>query len=223
MSKRILSIALAMLLIIYAAGCGANNADTAGKVSDEATEHTTQPQGPAEVSATEAITEAPTTEAPTESVTIDEGLLTVELTYTFEYWGIDDPSSFDPEECARFWGIDEARMDMDNETITIVMTKRRQQEILSESIIGIDGMISNYLDPEHEAYTPGIVSITHDEDLTAFTITVESGADENEYSFIEALLMLSTAYYHLFSGYTEDVVVDTIDASTGEIISENIY
>lgn len=211
MSKRILSIALAMLLIIYAAGCGANNADTAGKVSDEATEHTTQPQGPAEVPATEETIE--------ETIDVDNNLLTVDLTIPASFFG---GATVDTASIVETYGITSAVVNEDG-TLTLSMTKQRQRELLDESAAGIDEMISQYLDPEHPAYTPCFQDISHNEDFTAYTFTVNSGTEESEYSLNESLLAFSTAFYHLFSGIESHIEFTIVDGSTGEIISTSTY
>lgn len=210
--KRALSIVLAVMCIICLAACGQD--------APAATEPATTPAATVPA-ATEPVTEPvtePTVTEPeenTDTVQIDESLLTVTLTIPLSYLGADAESYELDDDFVAEQGYISAEVTEDG-NLVIVMTKARQKEILDTLVNGIDEMISNYVGGEE---TPYIQEITFTEHFTEFTVKVDrEGYEKAEYDMTPASLSLSAAFYQLFAGIPANITVNVVDAVTGEVL-----
>ena len=209
MFKKLLSIILCAVLVLSIAGCGQGvsnttdgSADTSGAASQE-------------VSTNE--TEADTTASA--QVEVDENLLTVELTLPASYFGDQDMSVFDTDTYAEENGFISASVNEDG-SLSILMTKGKQKELLNEMAAAINSMIEGYTTSEDTAY---IKEITYNEDYTSFTLKVDPEGYANDYGVTSVSLTLSAAFYHMYAGIDAGVEVIVIDANTGETISTSEY
>ena len=95
MIKKFLSLLLCVILVLSLVGCGQSATPAEDNTADTAPATTAAPEA-TEPPATEVATEAPTEAAP-DTVEVDKGLLTVELTIPASYFGDMDMSTFDTE------------------------------------------------------------------------------------------------------------------------------
>lgn len=207
--KKVISLILAILCVVGLAACGQD--------APAATEPATTPAATVPAATEPAATEPAATEPEesTETVQVDEGLLTVTLTIPASYFGMDPDSMEIDDDFAAEQGYISAEVTEDG-NLVIVMTKAKQQELLDTFADGIDEMISNYQGGEE---TPYIQEITYTENFTEFTVKVDrEGYEKAEYDMTPASLGLSAALYQMFAGIPANITVNVVDAATSEVI-----
>lgn len=208
MLKKLITFLLAFVVLLSCCACGGQ-----------------QQENPTDAPVTEPTktTEAPTNETERDTaanqVEVDENLLTVELTFPASYFGGTDMSAFDTEAYVKEYGFLSAKVNEDG-SLSVLMTKAKQKELLDEMAAAIDGMIADYINGEE---TPYIKEIVHNDDFSSFTMKVNREEFENSFDATEASLILSTAFYHMYAGINTDIEFITIDADTGEIIESDTY
>lgn len=217
MIKRILSLLLCVVLVLSLIGCGQNAAPAEDSTADTVPATTAAPET-TEPPATEAAPEAPT-EASPDTVEVDKGLLTVELTIPASYFGDMDMSTFDTDAYVAENGFLSADLD-ENGSLVVVMTKAKQSEILDDMTDSIDDMIAGYTTAEDTAY---IKEITYGKDFTSFTMSVDREAYENTFDATAISLVISAGFYQMFAGVEAHVDFIVLDAATGETISSTTY
>ena len=205
--KRVISLALVIFCIVGLAACGK---DTPANVDTSFTSVATDP----------VVTKQPSTptgnepEDGSDTVQVDESLLTVELTIPASYFGMDAESLEVEDDYAAEQGFISAEVKDGN--MVIVMTKARQKEILDSYADGIDTMIGGYIGGEE---TPYIQGITYTENFTEFTMKVDrEGYEKVEYDSTSISLSLSAAIYQMYAGIPADVTINVFDAATDELI-----
>ena len=217
MIKKFLSLLLCVILVLSLVGCGQSATPAEDNTADTAPATTAAPEA-TEPPATEVATEAPTEAAP-ETVEVDEGLLTVELTIPASYFGDMDMSTFDTEAYVAENGFLSADLD-ENGSLVVVMTKAKQREILDGMAASIDDMITGYTTAEDTAY---IKEITYGEDFSSFTMSVDREGYENSFDATAISLVISAGFYQMFAGVEARVDFVVLDAATGETISSTTY
>ena len=217
MIKRILSLLICAALVLSLVGCGQSAAPAEDSAADTAPVTAAAPEA-TEPPVTEAPTEAPTEAAP-ETVEVDEGLLTVELTIPASYFGDMDMSTFDTDAYVKENGFLSAELD-ENGSLVVLMTKAKQREHLDAMADSIDDMIAGYTTAEDTAY---IKEITYGKDFTSFTMSVDREAYENTFDATAISLVISAGFYQMFAGVEAHVDFVVIDTATGETISSTTY
>ena len=205
--KRVISLAIVIFCIVGLAACGK---DTPANVDTSVTSVATDP----------VVTKQPSTptgnepEDGSDTVQVDESLLTVELTIPASYFGMDAESLEVEDDYAAEQGFISAEVKDGN--MVIVMTKARQKEILDSYADGIDTMIGGYIGGEETLY---IQEITYTENFTEFTMKVDrEGYEKVEYDSTSISLSLSAAIYQMYAGIPADVTINVFDAATDELI-----
>lgn len=209
MLKKLIASLLAFVLLLSCCACGGQQQETPTD---------------APVSEPTNTTDASTNEAEMDTtvdsqVEVNQNLLTVELTFPASYFGGMDMSTFDTEAYIKEYGFLSAEVNEDD-SLSVLMTKAKQKELLNEMATAIDDMIADYVNGEE---TPYIKEIVHNEDFSSFTMKVNRKEYENSFDATEASLILNTAFYHMYAGIVTDIEFKTIDADTGEIIESYTY
>lgn len=166
--------------------------------------------------APETTTEAPeSTTQTTDTLNAEKNLLSVELTIPSSLLE-DDAAVLDEE--AKAAGVKEITQN-DDGSITMKMSKSAHKKLLDEFKVGIDEGITEILN-DKETY-PSLTEITYNDDLTEFTVKVDS----NTYGGFEGLsalaLYISGNVYQALNATPEDqikTIVNFVDKDTGEII-----
>lgn len=166
--------------------------------------------------APETTTEAPeSTTQTTDTLNAEKNLLSVELTIPSSLLE-DDAAVLDEE--AKAAGVKEITQN-DDGSITMKISKSAHKKLLDEFKVGIDEGITEILN-DKETY-PSLTEITYNDDLTEFTVKVDS----NTYGGFEGLsalaLYVSGNVYQALNATPEDqikTIVNFVDKDTGEII-----
>lgn len=166
--------------------------------------------------APETTTEAPeSTTQTTDTLNAEKNLLSVELTIPSSLLE-DDAAVLDEE--AKAAGVKEITQN-DDGSITMKISKSAHKKLLDEFKVGIDEGITEILN-DKETY-PSLTEITYNDDLTEFTVKVDS----NTYGGFEGLsalaLYISGNVYQALNATPEDqikTIVNFVDKDTGEII-----
>ena len=166
--------------------------------------------------APETTTEAPeSTTQTTDTLNAEKNLLSVELTIPSSLLE-DDAAVLDEESKAA--GVKEI-IQNDDGSITMKMSKSAHKKLLDEFKVGIDEGITEILN-DKETY-PSLTEITYNDDLTEFTVKVDS----NTYGGFEGLsaltLYISGNVYQALNATPEDqikTIVNFVDKDTGEVI-----
>lgn len=166
--------------------------------------------------APETTTEAPeSTTQTTDTLNAEKNLLSVELTIPSSLLE-DDAAVLDEE--AKSAGVKEI-IQNDDGSITMKMSKSAHKKLLDEFKVGIDEGITEILN-DKETY-PSLTEITYNDDLTEFTVKVDS----NTYGGFEGLsaltLYIGGNVYQALNATPEDqikTIVNFVDKDTGEVI-----
>jgi hypothetical protein len=106
----------------------------------------------------------------------------------------------------------------DDGTYTLIMTKKRQKERLSEIAEIIDEHITEYTESDDYPY---IESIDHADDYSFVTIIVNKAIyDQYIFDFTHIMLGTLAEVYQSFSTNPKNVQVIVQDFSTGEVLVE---
>lgn len=195
---RISVLLSSMLIMVLLTACSSSNeSSTTDKKSNEAS-----------------------TEEKNESVEVDKGLLSVEVTLPasmFEGEDIDTTISEVQED-----GI-EVKKNEDG-SLTYKMSKSKHREMVNEIETGI---IESIEDMKNNEDFVSIQDITYNDSFSEFTIIADKETYENSMdSFVVFGLGLSGMYYQLFNGTdAEDykVKIQVKDEVTEEILDEVVY
>lgn len=156
-----------------------------------------------------------------ETVEIDKGLLSVEITLPvsmFEDQNIDEVITKAKED-----GVDEVTKNEDG-SLTYKMSKAKHKEMM-------EGMKDSIIQSVEEMKTSGdyasIQNIEYNSTFSEFIMTVDKSAYENGFDGFAALgLAMQGLYYQAFNGADSNknkVKIDLKDASTNEVFSTIIY
>ena len=211
--KRIIALLLCAVLVLALAGCGQSApAPTENSATDVTPAAIQEPTDP-------TVVEDPTESTVTDTVEVDEGLLTVELTIPASYFGDMDMSTFDTETYVKENGFLSAEVKEDG-SLVVVMTKAKQRELLGSMATEIDDMITGYTTAEDTTY---IKEITYGKDFTSFEMIVDREGYENSFDVTPISLAISAGFYQMFAGVEAHVDVEIVDAATGETINSITY
>ena len=145
----------------------------------------------------------------------DKKLLSVEVTLPAS---LVEDSEITLDEEAQNAGVKEI-IKNDDGSVTMKMSKDAHKKLLDEIKTGINESIDEILS-EKENY-PSFESITYDDDVTTFTVSVDASAYGGFQSFAALALYIEGNYYQALNAVPEDqlkTIVNFVDRDTGEII-----
>ncbi len=159
-----------------------------------------------------------------DSISVDENLITVEVTMPAAFFEDETPEEIQAN--AKEQGVISCTIN-DDGSVTYKMTKAKRREMLNGFKKAIDDTIQDYTSGGENAPS-SYKSISYNSKVTQFDVRVDRAAYEN--SFFDSLYVMSFymlgGYYQIFDGVPEDqvnVIVNYIDDSTGEIIETGSY
>ena len=159
-----------------------------------------------------------------DSISVDENLLTVEVTMPAAFFENETPEEI--QASAKESGFISCTVNEDG-SVTYKMTKGKREEILRSFKGEIDSTIQEFLAGGENA-PKSYRKITYNDKVTQFDVRVDRAAYES--SWTDALYMMS---FYMFGGYYQivdgvpndqvDVIVNIIDDATGETIESGSY
>ena len=159
-----------------------------------------------------------------DSISVDENLITVEVTMPAAFFEDETPEEIQAN--AKEQGVISCTIN-DDGSVTYKMTKAKRREMLNGFKKAIDDTIQDYTSGGENAPS-SYKSISYNSKVTQFDVRVDRAAYEN--SFFDSLYVMSFymlgGYFQIFDGVPEDqvnVIVNYIDDSTGEIIETGSY
>jgi len=174
-----------------------------------------------EESAETATEEVVESEVEEESIEVDKGLFSVEITLPasfFEGEDIDEVVAKEQED-----GISEVKVN-DDGSITYKMSKSKHNELMREMR---DGLIEYIEEIKNNEDYESIEDITYNKAFSEFTLLVDQEKFDNSFDGFVALgLGITSSYYQIFNGISPDKYKVTIffkDANTGEILHSIVY
>ena len=196
--KKLLTLVLSFALILPLAACG-----------NDRTNQTSNPTSETINTEDDQETENSTTEEVKIGIEVDKDLRTVEITIPADLVG--DISEEELRKKIEKSGFDSYTLNADG-SVTYKLSRVKHQAFLDDFKEDIDEMIANTIDNEDSSVT----KITYNDDLTAFTITVDSA----KYTVFDTMKAYSFfamgSLYQSFSG----VDLDKIDVNI-RFIDEN--
>lgn len=149
----------------------------------------------------------------TESIEVDENLLTMEITIPAEYMGETTQEELDAEIVD---GVKSITLNEDG-SATYVITKRKHKEMMADIAEQIDTGCNDLIGSEDY---PNFTSIEANDDYTSFTITTNSTELDLNESFSIIIFYTYGGMYNAFNGTPVDNIhVDFVNATSNEIIS----
>lgn len=151
----------------------------------------------------------------TNTLKAEENLLSVELTIPASL--VDDDTATLDEE-AKSAGVKEITKN-DDGSITLKMSKSAHKKLLDEFKAGIDESITEILN-DKETY-PSLTEITYNDDLTEFTVKVDSNTFGGFEGLSALALYIGGNVYQALNAAPEDqikTIVNFVNKDTGEII-----
>lgn len=175
-------------------------------------------------SADVSVTTVADTEDSNAGVSVDENLLTVEVTMPATFFENETPEEI--QASAKENGFLSCTINEDG-SVTYKMTKGKRAEILRSFKGEIDSTIQEYLAGGEDA-PQSYRKITYNDKVTQFDVRVDRAAYEN--SWTDAFYMMGFyflgGYYQIIDGVPSDqvdVIVNIIDDATGENIETGSY
>lgn len=190
--KKTIFFSLSIIICLSLVGCGSSSNDTQQNIKEGSENEETQ------------------------SVEVDEGLLTVEITVPPDFLE-EGTTQEDLDEAAKEDGIKSITLN-DDGSATYIMSKSKHDEMMAGIRESIDESMAEMIDPE--TY-PTFVEVTSNDDYTHFTVKLSS----NEVGLSESISVLGFymfgGLYNAFNGTpVDDVTVSFVNADTGDIIQE---
>lgn len=172
--------------------------------------------------ATETVIESESTaETEGRGISVDEGLLNVEVTIPASMF--EDTSEEDIKASAEENGFSGCTIN-DDGSVTYKMSKAKHKEWLSELKESIDQSINDIINGDNAVES--FQKIEYSDDLTNFDIYVDADKFGGFDSMYALTFYISGAYYQAFAGIDADnidVKVNFINNATNETISSSTY
>ena len=157
-------------------------------------------------------------EESTEGITVDKSLLSVDITLPSAL--IDDVSDFNEEEyIAENEGIKAAKINEDG-SVTLTMTKKKHEEIVSEMKEEVTTSLSELTESED---TPYIKEVEYNKDFKQVMLSVDREAYEDAFDLTPLFVGILVGTYQAYAGeefYTEVIIKDV---DTGIEINSIVY
>lgn len=153
-----------------------------------------------------------------EGITVDKSLLSVDITLPSTL--IEDVSDFNEEEyIAENEGIKAAKINEDG-SLTLTMTKKRHEEIVSEMKEEVITSLSELTESED---TPYIKEVEYNKDFKQVMLSVDREAYEDAFDLTPLFVGILVGTYQAYAGeefYTEVIIKDV---DTGIEINSIVY
>ena len=154
-----------------------------------------------------------------DSVKVDEGLLTVKITIPASFLDTDDtPESIQKEATEK--GFKSCTIN-DDGSVTYEMTKSKRNDLLKEIKEELDANLEEVVNDEDCS----IEKVDYNKNLTEFTAYTNS--NYTAYDNLNALVFyMHGAIYQLYNGVKQDdidIKVKFVDSETKEVVYENTY
>lgn len=153
-----------------------------------------------------------------EGITVDKSLLSVDITLPSTL--IEDVSDFNEEEyIAENEGIKAAKINEDG-SLTLTMTKKRHEEIVSEMKEEVITSLSELTESED---TPYIKEVEYNKDFKEVMLSVDREAYEDAFDLTPLFVGILVGTYQAYAGeefYTEVIIKDV---DTGIEINSIVY
>ena len=157
-------------------------------------------------------------EESTEGITVDKSLLSVDITLPSAL--IDDVSDFNEEEyIAENEGIKAAKINEDG-SVTLTMTKKKHEEIVSEMKEEVTTSLSELTESED---TPYIKEVEYSKNFKEVKLSVDREAYEDAFDLTPLFVGILVGTYQVYAGeefYTEVIIEDV---ATGVEINSIVY
>lgn len=203
--KRIIALILTIITLMSVASCGSDTSTT----NDNSTpQNNTQEDG-----------DSP---AAKDEVTVDENLLSIDITLPASFFADEDMTAFDPDAYAEEQGFKKAVLN-DDGSVTVTMTKAKHRELLDEMTKSIEDAFSDMVQSDD---TPYITEIKHSDSYDKIDISVNRQGYEDDgiiSAFIPLTVYFSAAFYQMFAGVDQHCEIKIIDAETGDTIESAVY
>jgi outer membrane murein-binding lipoprotein Lpp len=153
----------------------------------------------------------------TEGIQVDEGLLTVDITFpeSLVNMGEQKMTQAKVDAAVKESGYLAGKLNEDG-SVTYTMTKLKQQELLSSARKSFDEAIQAAIDEN-----PTVKSITRSDDFSEIKIEVSKQDMTN--GFLGLSFAFTAYFYQVLDGKEYATEVVYIDASTGEELSRTSY
>lgn len=153
-----------------------------------------------------------------EGITVDKSLLSVDITLPSTL--IEDVSDFNEEEyIAENEGIKAAKINEDG-SLTLTMTKKKHEEIVSEMKEEVIASLSGLIESED---TPYIKEVEYNKDFKQVMLSVDREAYEDAFDLTPLFVGILVGTYQAYVGeefYTEVIIKDV---DTGVEINSIVY
>jgi hypothetical protein len=169
-------------------------------------------QAPAQIS-TSASTETAA------GISVEEGLLNVDITLPASLFSNSDLSTFDVDAYARENRFNKAVINEDG-SITITLTKSRHKEILEEYAAQINKTFTEMIGSED---TPYITGVTSNSDFTSVIVDVDKVGYESTIDLTPLAIYFGSALYQAFAGVEPHCEITIRDNVTSETIISVVY
>lgn len=134
---------------------------------------------------------------------------------------IGDLSQFDEKKyVAENEGIRKAKVNHADSSVSLTMTKEKQQEITDEIKQGLHNIFDGLVDAME---TPYIRNVEHSNNFKNIKLFVDREPYEMAYDFTPTLLAVTVGMYQAYSGEEFDIYIGVHDVETGEEFSKVQY
>lgn len=153
----------------------------------------------------------------TEQIEVDEGLLTVDITFpaSFASMGEEELTQAKVDESAAKGGYLSGKLNEDG-SVTYTMTKLKHSEMIDEAKKGFDESIKDML-----ADYPSVTAITRNDDFTEMRI--ETTDKDFSLGFLGLGLSFQAYFWHILNGTEFKLDVITVDSETGKELDRTSY
>lgn len=169
----------------------------------------------------ESFSEESSTEvSSTSAISVDENLLSVEITISKDFLGTEVTQESLDQSLAEN-GFDSATLN-DDGSVTYKMSKKKHKEFLDELKKSLEETCNNLINGEDAVES--FERITFNDDMTKFDVYVDKASFSDWDSFSTLGFYMYGSYYQAFSGVKGediDVEVNYIDKDTDEIITSS--
>lgn len=214
--KRILSLLLAVCLLSTFCACSSRSASNSEKTEPA----TTVEASALPVEATAVPTQAPGSEE-SQGITVDENLLTVEVTIPASFFEDETPEEI------QAGAVDSGMISCtinDDSSVTYKMSKAKHRELMASLKEQIDSSIDDMLHGDEAIAS--FQSVKYNNDMSEFNIYVDKTLYSDWDSFYMLAFYMLGGYYQAFDGVPSediDVIVKFIDQATEEVLDTGSY
>lgn len=202
MKKKLFSSMLAAAMILSLASCGGSSSDSSS------------------APASSTASSASSTQNNGGSISVDEGIFYVDVTLPSGMFEGEDMTAFDGDTWAKERGYKSAVLN-DDGSVTVTMTKDDHKAMVDALGESYDSTLQEMVGSEDYPFITGIERSSNFEEVN---IKVNKAAHSQAFLDLSPLVAgLSGCYYQAVAGIDINVTVNTVDDTTGEVISSAVY